>query len=266
MKRVVFFLTATAVLVACSVTDAETTFNNTADAGISPRARGELYANNFGGYPPDLLTYGYDVGGSDAADDYTYVLIRWDLSAYAGPQALGDGTITIAQGTLRTPPRNFLNLTVDLYAMPLSNADWEEGTGYNQLVAGSAWNRKKGDYSLTPPDADKWLPTGTNDPRAGISLIDSYTYLGVDEDIVYTVPQATINQWLDDGVASVLLRSDTWTWSTTVRYWNMNSREAADAEIGGYHVLSFEPVPEPGMLMLILAGMSAGACFLIRRR
>jgi hypothetical protein len=268
-KMVMFSLTMACLAGMLLPATAQATFLTvSADTQIMPRA--DLIGDNAGANPV------VGIGGEDtwAKQDRTHGLFRWDLSSVGS--ATGDVTITFNhdQSNAEHPnPRNFVGETLDLYQMPLNNADWEEGTGLATADAGAAWNRKKGAYSTSPPDADKWLPTGSNDPHSGISLVQSYTWQGteVGNVLTYTIPAATFNGWVADGVVSLLLRSDSvdaklLSGDTTQRLWMVASREQSGGSLAPTMSGDFATVPEPASVVMVITGVLGLLAYAWRKR
>jgi hypothetical protein len=238
-----------------------------ADAYVSPRPSGNLYACNAGGQA--ICPIGGE--GTWAGGDYTNGLLRWDLSA-VGQTALGDVTLTIHHGDTpeRENPRNFEGYSLDLFVMPSNNADWVEGTGAMDAVAGVAWNRKKGEYSLSPPDADKWLPTATNSHQAGASLVQSIDwYSAMGKTVAFTVPQATFNAAVSgDGKISFLLRSldveaQLQSGDGTQRLWYVSTHEGTGSLAA---TLDGNFVPEPTSMVLVMTGLFGLLAYAWRKR
>jgi hypothetical protein len=223
----------------------------TADATISNRP--DLRALNAG----HQTKLGIGTGGE--LHDNGVALVRFDLTDQQGREALGNGKLTLRQ-VLGENAKNFDGQTLDLYAMPAENANWEEGTGQMSEVDGVAWNRKSGPFSTSPLDANKWLPNEVNDPTAGIRLIDSIVW---DENAgqghaVFTIPTEELNQWLSIGYISLLIRSNSAEallagGDLTQRTWYMATRQTGDGARAAR--LAFTTaVPEPSGLTLLMIG------------
>jgi hypothetical protein len=234
----------------------------TADTVISKRAdRRVLNAGH-----ATSATIGVGGGVSDNQD----AIMRFALSELHGKVAAGNGTLTLSQlsGQL---PKNFHGQTLDLYAMPANNADWEEGAGNWTAVAGAAWNRKKGPCTNSPLTANKWLPSDANDPTSGLRLIDSIVWsdaLGSD-DAVFTLSKGDLDQWLSDGVVSFLIRSNSAEalmngGDFTQRLWYAATLETGVGALGARLAFAVE-APEPGAASLLLSGLTVCAILAGRR-
>jgi hypothetical protein len=218
-----------------------------ADTALSYRAD---LLDDSGGTHDRISVGGEGSWGGPENTDLADLMVRINLSSLAGMAATGAGTLTVPQASGYSP-RNFSGESLDAYAMRLDNADWEEGVSGG---SGAAVIRKKGSSS-NPPDADKWLPIATNRPTTDMVLVGSTTWTTGDAAI--SVPQATLNSWIADGVVSLIVRSD------SVRYAKefLGDTVQRDYRVGVHdfgdlaHTVSlsgdFVAVPEPTSVVLL---------------
>jgi hypothetical protein len=170
------------------------------------------------------------IGATGVAHDCVDLPMRFDLSEQNGHLAIGNGTLTVRQVPGQLPV-NFDGETLDLYAMPVNSPD----------------------------------------PTAEMRLIDSIVWsdrLGTDS-AVFTIPNGDLNQWLGNGGASLMLRSDS---AETLlrggdlaqRTWYAATLETDSGDFGP--TLSFVCVPEAATICQVFSGLLfAGIWVAIRK-
>jgi hypothetical protein len=189
-------------------------------------------------------------------------LMQFDLSSHIGQTATSDATFTLPVDSFFSHWSTATNHTdMRLWQLSANNADVDLDDAdrtFRDVSASLPW--------LT--DAGATLGDWNTDPGAGgasgnffdvldgTTPIASTTGVNAGENLVWTVPQATLQSWLD-GTAPpiVVFGNDQWSSSTINGQWGFNQSGAT---------LSFTAIPEPGSLSIGL--MSLGILATRRRK
>ena len=217
-------------------------------------------------FVPAAATCGFQVGndpnsGSGVSDNVglwaTYeqngTAYRFDMSAYSGMVAQGDGTFTINLQTgnpYSTHGHDPSGVKIQLYTMDPADSDWEEMQAtYNVKKTGVAWSYGTGkafDYILSPS-----------------TLVGELTYNSTthgEGPLNITVSKAAIDQGIAAGAINWMAKTD--NWDSGIAYYGFRVCSNQWAEESLRPTLSFTPVPEPSALCLlssVLLGLLAYA-------
>lgn len=236
-------------------------YEGTSDTSIRDRGHNN---RNFGG--GTALFIGTTGEGTSAGN--THVLLRFDLSAFAGSVATSDATISLYQVSNGTTPVDF---DLSAYRIVESNANWIEGTGdggaTNLGLPGATWNNKNY-YGADNPNNAAWLGgagvgSGGYDTEAlaGFSFVqdDNFSWL------TFTIAQSVIQGWIDNPETNggILIKADSHIPLATGAF-----RSSEFSTISVRPELSFElqQIPEPATYGMLFGAVAIGAAFVARRR
>ena len=169
---------------------------------------------------------------------------RFDMSAYSGQKAQGDGTFTIylrpvseggpyVGGTSPVPDGVELQVVT---MNPLDSGWVESESTWSNRASGTPW-----------ADGNAFAySTGGSATTVATLTYDSATHGTGPLD--FTIPQATLHQGIADGAINWLLRTDNWSTGPAYHGFRTVSKEHGTASLRPS--LSFTPVPDPSAVIL----------------
>ena len=206
------------------------TLDATADASLYESTSAADW--NYGGQT-------YSVVGTSGSNSW-HTVLKFDLSGLNPATSDGSLKLTFYYDT------DFDGYDIAVSEMPLSNADWIEGTGKGHLVAGVTWNNKVG--NVTTPVA--WVG-GSHD--YSVTYLASSTFSDGDTSMTLTIDQSKINEWITNGgEASLLLTSPMADSGIVTRLHRIYTKESTT---GSPVQLTFTTVPEPSSLLVVVVGL-----------